>query len=158
MWTKRQLLEEAFSECALQGYVFNVGPESLQGALRRMDSMLATWDAKGIRLGYALPSTPDASNIDGDSGLPDAANEAVFMNTAIRIAAGYGKTLSQDTRNTARAAYDVLLSRATYPPQQQLPVMPCGAGNKPGRTRRSFTPVPTDPLLAAQGGDQIDFE
>jgi len=159
-WTKGELVDEAFGEIALQGYVFDVGPEAREGGLRRLDAMLAQWNAVGIRLGYALPSSPSTSDIDAQSGLPDSAVEAVFMNLAIRIASGHGKVLSQDTRNTAKSGYDTLMSRAAFPPQQQLPnTLPQGAGNKPWRRSDSpFMPTPVDPLLGTQGGDQIEFE
>ncbi|MES2352079.1 MAG: packaged DNA stabilization gp4 family protein [Pseudomonadota bacterium] len=159
-WTKGEFVDEAFSECAMQGYVFDVGPEAREGALRRLDAMMAQWNAVGIRLGYALPSSPSTSDIDAESGVPDSANEAVFMNLAIRIASGFGKVLSQDTRNIAKGAYDTLMSRAAYPPQQQLPnTLPQGAGNKPWRRNDSpFMPTPVDPLLGTEGSDQITFE
>lgn len=153
MWTKQQLIELALGEIGL-GTAFNVGPDELEDALKRLDSMMATWNGKGIRLGYALPSTPDASELDQDSGLADTAHEAVFMNLAVRLAGGFGKTLSQDTRNTARDAYEGLLAVAAYPPQQQLPnTLPRGAGNKPWRGQSPYMPTPTDPLLA--GDDPI---
>ncbi len=159
-WLKGQLVDEAFAEIALAGYVFDVGPEARETGLRRLDAMMAQWNAIGIRLGYALPSSPANSDIDAESGIPDSAYEAVFMNLAIRIASGFGKTLSQDTRNVAKAAYDTLLARAAFPPQQQLPnTLPQGAGNKPWRRNDSpFMPNPVDPLVGTQGGDQIDFE
>lgn len=157
-WTKQQLIEEAFSELALAGYVFDLSPEEMQTALRRLDSMLATWNGKGIRLGYPLPSSADGSNLDDDSNLPDAAIEAVYLNLAVRLAPSYGKQLSQDTRNSAKAAYDVLMSRAAMPPQVQFPsTLPVGAGNKSWRTTDNpFMPTPCDPILAGEDGP-IEF-
>lgn len=160
-WTKEQLIQAAFAEIGLSDYTFNVGPDERQTALCRLDTMMATWNAKGIRLGYPLPSSPDASNIGDDSGLPDAANEAVVANLAMRLAPGFGKTVSQDARTTAASGYNTLLARAVMPPEQQLPdTLPRGAGNKPwrGGFPRPFNPVPTDPLVASDGGDQIEFE
>lgn len=157
-WTKEQLIEHAFAEIGLAPDVFNVAPEQIQRALRSLDAMMATWNGKGIRLGYPLPSSPDDSNIAQDSGIPDAANETVYLNLAIRIAPGVGKQVSPDTKISARAGYDVLLARAAFPPQQPSKNMPAGAGNKPWRRVTPFMPLPVDPLLAAQGGDQIEFE
>lgn len=158
-WTKQQLIEDAFAELGLPVTTFNVGPEQLERALRRLDTMLATWNGKGIRLGYAMSGNPEGSNLDDDSGLPDSAHEAVITNLAIRIAPGRGKTVSQNTLTTARNAYEGLLSLAAFPPQQQLPsTLPVGAGNKPWRYNTPFMPRPTDPLVAEQGSDQIDFE
>jgi hypothetical protein len=157
--TKRELVEAAFAEIGLPVTTFNVGPDQLQRALGRLDDMMGTWDGKGIRLGYAMSSSADGSNLDDESGIPDTAFEAVITNLAIRIAPGRGKQVSPDTRATARAAYEGLLARAVYPPQQQFPItLPVGAGNKPWRYNTPFMPTPTDPLVAEQGSDQIDFE
>jgi hypothetical protein len=103
-WTKRQLIDEAFSELSLQGYEFDITPEEQQTALRRLDTMLATWDGLGIRVGYLLPSSPDDSDPDSDSGLPDYAVETVYLHLAMRIAAGFGKQLSADTKRSASEA------------------------------------------------------
>lgn len=159
--TKGQLVQGAFGEIGLSDFTFNVGPDEKQSALGRLDNMMATWDAKGIRLGYLLPSSPDSSNLDDDSGLPDVANETVIANLALRLAPGFGKTVSSQTQVIAKDGYNMLLSRAAFPPEQQLPhTLPRGAGNKPwrGGLPRPFMPTPTDPLMAGEGGDQIDLE
>jgi hypothetical protein len=159
-WTKRQLIEQAFGELALASYVFDLTPEELDAAVRRMDAMLATWNAAGIRLGYALTSSPDDSDLEQDSGLPDAAFEAVYLNLAVRTAASKGKVLSQDTRNAAKAAYDVLLMRAAMPPEMQNRAnIPAGAGNKSWRSVNApFLPSPVDPLETVDGDNTLDFE
>ena len=156
MWTKRQLVEEAYAELALAGYVFDLQPEELQRGLRRLDAMMATWDGKSIRIGYRMPATPDDSDLDDESGIPDSAAETVFLNLAIRLAPGGGKQISTDTRMSARQGYDTLLYAAARPQEQQFPnTLPYGAGNKPWRTvDRPFFPVPDDsPLQISQGGD-----
>lgn len=156
MWTKRQLIDEAYSELALAGYVFDISPEEQQTALRRLDTMMATWEAKGIRVGYAFPAGPDDSDLDQASGLPDSAVETVFLNLAIRRAPGMGKQISSDTRKAARDGYDTLLWAAARPQEQQLPnTMPVGAGNRAWRgNRRPFFPTPCDDTLGiTQGGD-----
>lgn len=156
-WTKRQFVTQAFEEIGLASYVFDLTPEQLQSALRRLDSMMASWNAKGIRLGYPIPSSPQNGDLDEETGVPDSANEAIYLNLATRIAPGFGKTVAVETKASAKAAYDTLLSRAAMPPEQQLPgMMPAGAGNKPWRTDDPFLRHPVDPLLA--GGDgPIEF-
>jgi hypothetical protein len=62
-WTKRQLIEQAFAELALAGYDFDLSPEEMQGALVRLDSMIATWTSRGVRLSYAMPANPSDSDI-----------------------------------------------------------------------------------------------
>lgn len=154
-WTKRELITEALGELGL-GAAFDITPEEYDSALRRLDTMLAVWDAKGIRLGYPLPATPDASDLDQDSNLPDAALEPVYINLALRLAPGYGKTVSIDSRRNASDGYDRLQIDAAQPlPPQQPNTMPRGAGNKPWRPLSSpFFPKPTDsPLQVTSGGD-----
>jgi hypothetical protein len=153
-WTKRQFVTQAFEEIGLAAYVFDLNPEQLQSGLRRLDSMMATWNAKGIRLGYPLPSSPQDSDLDEQTNVPDASNEAIYLNLALRIAPSFGKTPSVDTKATAKAAYDNLLSLAAMPMEMQLPgTLPVGAGNKPWNIDQPFVNPPVDPLLAGQDGE-----
>lgn len=155
-WTKRQLIEEAYAELALASYSFDLSPEEMQAALRRMDAMMAMWDRKGILVGYALTSDPDASSLDTDSGLPLHAIEPVYMNLAVRLCGAKGKQLSPTTAAKAKEGYDVLMLDASAPREQQLRYgLPAGAGHK--TTTRPFLPAPsTDPLQVGEGGG-LDF-
>lgn len=156
-WTKRQFVTQAFDEIGLAAYVFDLTPEQLESALRRLDAMMATWNAKGIRLGYPLPSSPEASDLNAATNVPDASNEAIYTNLAVRLGPSFGKTVSVDTKVAAKSAYDLLLSRAAMPPEQQLPgTMPSGAGNKPWNLDQPFLSPPTDTLDAGQDS-AIDF-
>lgn len=152
-YTKRQFVSSAFEEIGLAEYVFDLQPEQLEGALRRLDSMMAEWNAMGIRLAYSMPSSPQDSDLDSETNVPDSAWEAIITNLAIRIAPGYGKTVSPDTKVSAKGAFNVLLQRATFPLEQQLPsTMPTGQGNKPWRWDNPFVPIPADPLDAGPDG------
>ncbi|CAB4171569.1 Tail accessory factor GP4 [uncultured Caudovirales phage] len=157
-WTKRQFVTQAFEEIGLAAYVFDLTPEQLESALRRLDSMVASWNAKGIRLGYPIPSSPQNSELDQETNVPDSANEAIYLNLGIRLAPGFGKVVSTETKASAKMAYDTLLSRAAMPPQQQFPgAMPSGSGNKPWRTYDNpFLDKSVDPLLAGEDGP-IEF-
>jgi len=152
-YTKRQFVSAAFEEIGMAEYVFDLQPEQLQSALNRLDAMLAEWNAKGLRLGYSLPSSPQDSDLDEPTFAPDSAWEAIITNLAIRIAPGYGKAVSPDTKVTAKAAYNTLLQRAAFPLEQQLPeTMPTGQGNKPWRWDNPFVPRPVDPVDAGPDG------
>ncbi|MGE5622491.1 MAG: packaged DNA stabilization gp4 family protein [Bacillota bacterium] len=157
-WTKKQLIEEAFDELALAGHVFDLTPEELQAAGRRLDAMLAMWNGKGICLGYALSSGPD-SDLDADSGLPDFAVEPAYMNLAQRLAAGYGKAILPTTAAAAKDGYDMLVARAAMPSEVQFPgSLPRGAGNKPWRWERGpFMQPPVDPLTPGPADGEIEF-
>jgi len=157
-WTKRQFVTQAFEEIGLAAYVFDLTPEQLESALRRLDAMMAAWNAKGIRLGYPIPSSPQNSELDQETNVPDSANEAIYLNLGIKLAPGFGKVVATETKASAKMAYDTLLSRAAMPPQQQFPgTMPAGAGNKPWRTYDNpFLDKPVDQLLAGEDGP-IEF-
>jgi len=62
-WTKRQFITQAFEEIGLAAYVFDLTAEQLDSALRRMDSMVAGWNANGVRIGYPLPGSPEDSDL-----------------------------------------------------------------------------------------------
>jgi hypothetical protein len=133
-YSKRQFVAAAFEEIGLASYVFDLQPEQLQSAMRRIDAMMADWNGKGIRLGYPLPNSPQDSDLDEPTLVPDWANEAIITNGAVRLAPGYGKVVMPETKAVAKDSYNTLLQRATMPPEQQLPAtMPAGAGNKPWR-------------------------
>jgi hypothetical protein len=153
-YSKRQFVTAAFEEIGLASYVFDLQPEQLQSALGRLDAMMAEWNGKGIRLGYPIPGSPQFSDLDEPSEVPDSANEAIITNLAIKIAPSYGKQLMAETKLTAKTGYNTLLSRATMPNEMQLPgTMPSGAGNKPWRTYDNpFLQKPVDPVLAGQDG------
>jgi hypothetical protein len=157
-YSKRQFVAAAFEEIGLASYAFDLQPQQFESALRRLDAMMASWNALGIRMGYPLPSSPQFSDIDAESEVPDSANEAIITNLAVKIAPGYGKQVMPDTKATAKETYNTLLSRAAAPLEQQLPgTMPSGAGNKPWRVYDDpFLRPPVDPVLAGQDGP-IEF-
>lgn len=134
MWTKQQLIEAAFGELALAHVVFDLDADTLESALRTLDSMMAEWADLNISIGYALPATPDDSNIGDDSGIPSGANRPVYMNLAVQLAAGRGKALTPQTIAAATRGYNTLLGVAVTPTSGQSSGLPLnGAGNKPWR-------------------------
>lgn len=158
-WTKRQLVEQAFAELALAGYTFDLQPEEITTAVLRMDAMLAMWGAaKGVRIGYNATEDPLDADPDQDSGIPDWANEGVFLNLAIRLAAGFGKPLPRTTAATAKEAFDgiVSLCSAPIPEMQFMSHTPSGAGNKQRGYPRPFLPPPVDRLTTGEDG-LLDF-
>lgn len=156
-WTKRQFVIHALEEIGYASYVYDLEPEQLESAMRRLDAMMATWNGKGIRLGYPLPSSPGLSNLDQETEVPDSANEAIYQNLALRLAPTIGKAVPAETKASAKAAYNQLLSRATKPQEQQLPnTLPAGAGNKKYRHSHPFLNQPGDPLLIGDDGP-IEF-
>jgi hypothetical protein len=159
MWTKRELVLQAFGELALYGYEFELTPEEMQTGLIKMDSLLAEWQQRGINIGYALPATQLDSDLDDQSGIPDWCNSAVYLNLAIRMSGGFGKAVPVELKIAAKQAYDPLLWQAAYPRQQQLPsTLPVGAGNRAWRfTTRPFFPQPDTSTVQGNPNDNLDF-
>lgn len=159
-WSKRQFIVAAYEEIGLAAYAYDLQPGQLESAMRRLDAMLAAWNAKGIRLGFPIPSSPENSDLDAESGVPDAANQAVILNLGIQLAPAFGKTVSPDTKMGARDAYRGLQARFTKPVEKQLPgTMPLGAGNKNWRwtDQDEFVVPPVDPLEVGDDG-VLEFE
>jgi hypothetical protein len=155
-YTVRQFVTSALEELGLADYVFDLAPEQLASAAKRMQSMLAEWNAKGLRVSATLNSDPDSIDIDTDSGIPDKANDAIITMLAVRIAPMFGKTPSSDTKAAAKAGYNTLLSLAAMPPEMQLPgSLPAGAGAKYWRTTTPFVSPPTDQL--GTGDSVLEF-
>lgn len=157
MWTKRQFIEQAFSEAGLAGYAFDLQPEQLETALRQLDAMMAGWAVKGIRLGWPVPADPSASSLNQVVSVPLAANEAIYLNLAIRIAPGFGKTVAIETKNNAKDALEFLMAAAAHPIERVYPGgLPSGAGNK-NRQSGNFM-YPSDPELPNGVGGLLDYE
>jgi len=154
-WTKRQYIVEAYTELGLSDYAVNLTPEELQTALRRLDSMMAEWEADGIRCAYPMAGTPGASNIDTVTECPEAANTAITTNLARQLSAGYGKTVSQETVAASKKSKASLRKLLSVIPEMQFPsTLPRGAGQKAWRAPASpFFPAPTSTDLS----DDIDF-
>ena len=157
MWTKRQIIEQAFEEIGLASYVFDITADQLQSALRRLDLMVASWQARNIQIGYPLPASPENSNIDEEIQTSLNNNEALVLNLAVRLAPAYGKSLSPDTKATAKLLYDQLLIEAAMPFEQQfVRTLPLGAGFK--RTDQVFVNVPDLNPLIVENNDQMLFK
>jgi hypothetical protein len=156
-YTKRQLIEEAFAEIGLADYVFDLQPEQLQRALRRMDTMIKQWEAKNIFVGYPIPGSPEDSLLDEETNLLQSAEEAVITNLAVRIAPAYGKQAMPETKIIAQRAYDSLLNDTVTVIERQLPVnTPMGAGTKPHRsTGGEFSGQPDDPAYLSTDTDLL---
>ncbi len=152
-WKKRGLLEEAFAEIGIAAYDFDLKPEEVMTALRRMDGMMAEWNSVGIRIGYALPSGDGQSDPDQMSGVTDEALEAIRTNLAMRIAPGFGKTVSVDTKIAAAKSYAALLSRCSDIVQAQVTNLPLGAGYKPWLRYSPFSAPAVDEIAVGPDAD-----
>lgn len=157
-WTKRQLIDAAFTELAMQGYVVDLDQEDITKAMNSMDAMLGVWEGKGIYLNYRMASSPEQTDPDQIAGVPAFANEPIYTNMALRLCSRYGKIASAELKMTARSAYrDLLAKCAAMPTIQYNSILPVGAGNKPYRGISGpeyFQPVTP---LTTGGDSELDF-
>lgn len=154
-WSKRLLVQKAYSDLGLASYEFDLSPEEMQDAILTMDAMLATWETYGIRIGYQATVDPEDADPDQPSGVPDWANEAIYKNLAIRQAASFGKAVPSSLAVAAKAAYDGMLGLiAANPPQMQFRGnLPIGAGWKRSNLNQGpFMPAPQDYLTTGPDG------
>lgn len=151
-YTKGELVSMALEEIGIAEYEFDISPEQRQSAIRRLDSMIAEWNARGITLSFPI-SKIENSGPDDDSNVPDWAWEAILSNLAIRIAPSYGKQVSIETKATAKHAYTTLCGVFSKPVEMQFPSMPKGAGYK--TTEFRFSPEP-EPNVLKQVDESFD--
>lgn len=131
-WKKRLLVNMAFDDLGLAGFIFDLTPDEIQASILRMDAMMANWETYGIRIGYNATVDPEDADPDQLSGVPDWANEAIYKNLAIRQAASFGKAVPPSLAVAAKSAYDGMVGLlASNPPQMQFKGnLPIGAGWK----------------------------
>lgn len=156
-YSKRQFVLQAFEEIGLAAYVFDLTPDQLNSAVIRLDSMMTMWNGKGIKLGYPAPASPENTDLDAETNVPTEANDAIILALASRLAPGYGKTVSMETKTQAKIAYDMLLNAAAFPYEMQMPsTMPSGAGNKGDMMNVPFVNPPNlAPLVFAENGQNL---
>lgn len=147
-YTRRQFCEGAFEELGLASYDYDISTNHYTSAMRHLDSLMAEWNAKGLRLSYPIPSTPGGGSLDDETNVPDRAWTAIITNLALRVAPMFGKQVQAETKVMAKQAWNTLVAISTIPLEIQMKQLPAGAGNKPWRYDRVFTDRPTEPLEA----------
>jgi len=165
-YKKLNIVDLAFQEIGIASYEFDLNPQETNGALRQLDLMMATWNKRGIRIGYPIPSSPGNSDLDDELDIPDNAFEAMYLNLAVRISSGFGKQLTPQTRIAAARSYQELLSSQIYPIEQAFDstAVPSGAGNKTWRYNqdpflsKAIPPITTgsDDVLELRGNHDND--
>ena len=129
-YTKKEFITSAFEEIGLADYEYDLQPEEYQSALRKLDSMIASWNSLGVTLGYPLPAKPSDSNLNQDTTVPDSANEAIVTNLAMRLAPLFGKQVSTDTKVIAKSTFENLTRIASVPQEMDYNTTIAGAGYK----------------------------
>ena len=137
---KSDLLDMVFEECGRAGYEFDRSPGEDASALRRIDAMMAEWQAKGINLNYNFPTSFGKGAPTDPTGIPDAAMNTVAAWGAFRIAPGMGKTISPETRKAMADGLAFLAAEtATIPTMLYPKTTQKGMGWKPWAIWYPFT-------------------
>lgn len=150
-WTKKQLILRAFGKIGLASHIYDIKPEELEDALYDLDAIVAEWAAKGVRIGYPLPSSPHLGDIDDDTGIPDSAARPLYYQLAMSIAPDYGKEISQDVRAIAAEGFKVLLAKSAVIPEMRIVDALSGAGAKTPDS--PYFDVDDEELTVEYGGD-----
>lgn len=132
-WSKRAIIQSAYAELGISTVRgFDLTPEDYQEGNQRLDGLMQRFYQQGYRLGYPSPATFGTGDLDTDSGIPEGANEAVYLSLAIRLAPTLGKAVSLDTTK-AHAAAMMAMARGFSDPIPQRRTnndAPAGAGNR----------------------------
>lgn len=138
MTTKREVILQAYSELGLAEYNFDLSPDEMGTARKRLDRMMAAWEMK-VSTGYMIPVNPDDSDEGDECGVPDGIIDAMALNLAVALAPGLGKALTLETRAGAKKGYDAMLGFLAKIPRTKYPnTLPVGSGNKPLPGRREY--------------------
>lgn len=155
MTTKREIVLDAYSEVGIAEYNFDLSPEELNTARKRLDRMMAQWETK-VAMGYFMPANPNDSDLDDESGLPDGAVLAASLNLAVQLAPGLGKTVTMQTMIAAKNAYNSVLAQFSQIPRLRYPNnLPVGSGNKPLPNMDGFF-NPNQQITTSQNGPTWD--
>lgn len=153
--TKRQLVEQAYTECALNGWELDITPEEKSVALTRLDMLMNELEGRGLALDYNFPVALGGGDLDEILGCDDQAFYALAVLLAERIAPTMGKVQSLASRQALESAMKALRAMATVlvPSMQFANGTPWGSGNRPWATRYAYVPpvTATDPS-ALDGG------
>jgi len=159
-WSKRQIITQALEEIGIASYTFDVEPDETQSALRRLDAMVAAWNAQGIQLGYPLVSDYMASDLDDATAFPDWAVESATLGLAVRLAPSYGKQVSPDTKFNYGAALRAMYMRTAKPTTTMgwPHGLPAGAGHKMWRDYDNPFLTKNSPEIEESPGNQVRIE
>lgn len=150
--TKRQIIEDAFAEVGLAGYIFDIEPGALNRALRVLDAMMAEWNLRGIQVGYTFGPNSDP---DTEIDILDASTNAITLNLALRLGTSFGKVIQPLQVTQAKNAFKVLANSTAEVPETRSSGMIYGAGRKSIRPDTRFIPTPSEPL--SNGMSELDI-
>lgn len=139
--TKRQLVDQAFAECGINGWEYDIDPSEKDTALTRLDMLMHELRGRGYDLNYNYPSAIGSGLLTDALGCPDQAFYGLATLLAERLAPTMGKRMSVESRMALTAARKAVYAAATnlVPGQSLGQGSPIGSGNKPWSSRYPFS-------------------
>lgn len=160
-WTKQQFILQAFDELGFGSDAYSIGTDQLNLALIKLEAMMGRWAGKGVHVRYPIAADIDSASLSTTTNVPDAANEAIYKNLAVKLAPSLGKAVSQLLNKEAIDTYKDLVSFAD---SEELPVMqmpgyvPLGAGNRRRfGTDQNFVDSPDERPLYTDDSGKLKF-
>ena len=146
------IVKDALTEITVLGAEAPVEPTDAQGAIRYMNRMMATLDAKGIDLGYT-----EVTSFADDITVPAGAIEGIVFLLATRLWTQYtevGAPLPQSLIISAKSGVDAMRVLAVTVGQTEYgDTLPIGSGNEGDGIRTwHFYPDLQDDILAESTG------
>jgi len=139
MYTKREVIQQAYAELGIASYEFDISPEEMQAGLRLLDLQMAEWNIHGIRVAYN-----SGDDIAAQTGVPDWAVNALFLTLAVRLAPSLGKTPAPETKAAQKSAHNVLMAKMVMP-TEIAPTGYGGSGYRCPRLRGTASLIETGP-------------
>ena len=128
MITKNELVVDAFEQLRISGLTVSPSPSEITSAVRRMDSMVLSWQNQGLCLGYNNSEGYSKTDPLQESGIADSDALAVVLNLAKTLAASYGQQMDRLTLGEAKTAFESLFS-VELTMREPDTFQPTGAGN-----------------------------
>ena len=153
--TASTVIRDALQELLVQASEQPIQPNEATDAMRYLNRMMFSWEAKGVALGYTV-----VTSLGDEITVPDGALEAVVFNLAIKLAPQYDVAVSLDLRQNAREAFKSALKLSITRPLSQYPsTLPVGSGNE-GDTfdNHHFYEVDENTILAETTGTIVQEE
>ena len=112
--TKQYLIDRAYEDCGLNGFVFRRSPEEDARGLAQLDLMMSEYPWSGMEYNRFVgsPSEP--------SGLSREYAPAVASHLALRLAPGMGKTLSAEAAAARSRSWHLVMAAVTKAPPKMV--------------------------------------
>lgn len=143
--SKRQLVEQAFTEVSLNGWEYDISADEKDVALKRLDALMYELAGRGLSLSYNFPTAIGEGDLNDALGVPDGAFFGLAILLAERLCPTMGKTMSRESRIALQSAMKTVTAIGqTVPTMNWATGTVLGTGNKPWANRYPFVlPVTT---------------